>query len=369
MKKIIGIIFIGFALLILSNPIKANNSNFNNADDDKPGIIKGLIIDVATDQPMEYANVAIYNKVDSSLISGGITNQKGEFEINGMTYGEYYLEANFIGFDKSKVVNINLDRENPLFDAGSIILSAASTELGAIDIVADKAAVEYKLDKKIVNVSQVLSAAGGTAVDVLENTPSVQVDIEGNVSLRGSSNFTVLIDGRPSVLSGSDALRQIPASALENIEIITNPSAKYEPDGNSGIINLVMKKNSMQGINGIVNASVGSRDKYRGDITLNYRTQKINWFVGADYRDETSYGNWISSRETFMGDTTGFLDINGGRDFIRGGYNFKSGIDFFISDKTTVTISGQVGNSKNDRSGGGNTHEYTLPQSVDLFSV
>jgi outer membrane receptor protein involved in Fe transport len=339
------------------------------ADDDKPGTIKGEIIEASTGQALEYANVAIYNQTDSSLITGGITNGKGEFEIKGMQMGEYYLEAQFIGFEKSKLDDIVLDKENPSFNSGKIKLSPSAIALESVNVVADKAAIEYKLDKKVINVSQMINAAGGTAVDVLENTPSVQVDIEGNVTLRGSGSFTVLIDGRPSVLSGTDALRQIPASALENIEIITNPSAKYEPDGAAGIINLVMKKNSMNGLSGIVNASVGTGDKYRGDFTLNYRTEKFNFFVGADWRDETNYGKMISERELYLGDTTRFINVDGDRNFNRGGQNFKGGLDYYLSDKTTLTFSGEAGTSKNNRSGDEYTEEYTSPRSTDIFSL
>ncbi len=339
------------------------------SEDDKPGTIKGEIIEESTGHAMEYANVAIYNVLDSSLVTGGITNEKGEFEIKGMQMGEYYLEAQFIGFEKSKVEDIILDKENPTFDSGKIKLSPSAVALESVNVVADKAAVEYKLDKKVVNVSQVYSAAGGSAANVLENTPSVQVDIEGNVTLRGSGSFTVLIDGRPSVLTGSDALRQIPASALENIEIITNPSAKYEPDGSAGIINLITKKNSMNGLSGIINGTIGTGDKYRGDFLLNYRTEKFNYFIGADWRDETNYGSMNSSRETFLGDTTKFLKIDGDRNFIRGGQNFKGGFDYYLSDKTTFTLSGELGKSKNNRSGKELIHEYTIPQATDVYSV
>jgi outer membrane receptor protein involved in Fe transport len=338
-------------------------------DDDKPGIIKGEIIEESTGQALEYANIAIYNKSDSSLVTGGITNENGQFEIKGMQMGEYYLEAQFIGFVKSKVDDIVLAKDNTSFNTGKIKLHPSTVALESVNVVADKAAIEYKLDKKVINVSQVINADGGTAVDVLENTPSVQVDVEGNVTLRGSGSFTVLIDGRPSVLSGTDALRQIPAAALENIEIITNPSAKYEPDGAAGIINLVMKKNSMNGLSGIINASVGTGDKYRGDFTLNYRTEKFNFFVGADWRDETNYGKMISERELYLGDTTRFINVDGDRNFNRGGQNFKAGLDYYLSDNTTLTFSGEVGKSKNNRSGDEFTEEYTIPRSVDIFSV
>ncbi len=367
MKKLSGLFIIMICLNSLANATFEKNLIY--VDDDKPGKIKGIILDVLTQQPMEYANIAIYSITDSSLVTGGITNEDGIFNISGMSYGDYYLEANFIGFNRISVSDISLDRTNPLHDSGKLNLSPAALEIGSIDVVADKNMVEYKLDKKVVNVSQVINADGGTAVDVLENTPSVQVDIEGNVSLRGSSNFTVLIDGRPSVLSGADALRQIPASALDNIEIITNPSAKYEPDGMAGIINLVMKKNVIQGVNGIVNASIGTGNKYRSDITLNYRTEKFNLSLGADWRDETSYGDVISSRESYSNDTTNFIKMDGYRDYTRGGHNFKSGIDFFLSNKTTLTVSGQLGQSNNNRGGGGNTHEYSMPQLTEIFSV
>jgi hypothetical protein len=277
MRNLIKTVLIIFNLLYF-NYISESRTGFNS--DDKPGIIKGVIVDIQSKEPMEYANIAIYNLVDSSLVTGGITNGKGEFEIRGISFGDYYLEAKFIGFDKSAIKEINISRENPTFNSGNITLKPSTLEIGSIDVVADKAAVEYKLDKKVVNVSQVYSAAGGSAANVLENTPSVQVDIEGNVTLRGSGSFTVLIDGRPSVLSGSDALRQIPASALDNIEIITNPSAKYEPDGSAGIINLITKKNSLNGLSGIINGSIGTGDKYRGDFLLNYRTEKFNYFIG-----------------------------------------------------------------------------------------
>ncbi len=367
MKNLIGTII--FLLTFIASEASIPGVYNLFSDDDKPGIVKGIIIDYQTGEPMEYANIAIYNSQDSSLVTGGITNGKGEFEIRGIAFGDYYLEAKFIGFDKSAVAEINIDKENTTFNSGNISLKPSSLEIGSIDVVADKSQVEYKLDKKVVNVSQVVNAAGGTAVDVLENTPSVQVDIEGNVTLRGSGNFTVLIDGRPSVLSGSDALRQIPASALENIEIITNPSAKYEPDGQAGIINLVMKKNSMNGFSGIVNASVGTGDKYRGDFTLNYRTEKLNITAGADWRDETNYGSMISNRESYLGDTTRFLDVQGDRDFNRGGQNGKAGIEYFISDKTTISLSGEGGKSKNNRNGDGWSHEYTIPKSEDIYTV
>ncbi|MBN2636350.1 MAG: TonB-dependent receptor [Prolixibacteraceae bacterium] len=364
--KLIGIILLFTGIIF--NPFQSA-AGISGADDDKPGIIKGKVENKNTGESMEFVSIAVFDKLDSTLISGDITDQTGEFEITGMTYGEYYLVANFVGFNRTKVADIVIDEESPLVEVENIDLDPTTVELGGVNVVADKYAIEYKLDRKVVNVSQVVSAAGGTAVEALENTPSVQVDIEGNVSLRGSSNFTVLIDGRPSVLSGSDALRQIPASAIENIEVITNPSAKYEPDGNSGIINLVMKKNSMNGFSGIVNGTIATKDKYRGDFTLNYRTEKFNFTLGADWRDETGYGSMFSKRETYSSDTTSYLDMEGSRNFIRSGHNYKSGIELFLSPKSTLSFVGELGKSNNSRTEDGIMHEYSIPASNELFSV
>lgn len=333
----------------------------------RSGRIRGTIIDAGSSQPMEYANVAIYNKADSSLVTGGITNSQGEFEIGGLSYGQYYVEANFIGYEKKGFPEVRLVPARNTIDVGKVELSPSTLEIGGVEVVADRQRVEYKIDKKVINVSQDINAAGGTAVDVLENTPSVEVDIEGNVSLRGSSSFTVLIDGRPSVLSGSDALRQLPASAIENIEIITNPSAKYDPDGMAGIINVVMKKNVLAGFNGIINASVGTGDKYRSDLTLNYRTKKSNLFFGVDWSDDTFYGKFFSDRETILGDTSLFVISRGNRDNNRGGFNLKGGVDFYLSDRATLTLSGTGGRYAFSQEGGSNLHEYTLPARLDRY--
>ncbi len=357
---------VGYSAIYAETP----EANFTtNDDDDGKGKITGVVLDENTDNPMEFANIAVYNQKDSSLVTGGITNETGQFEIGNINYGEYYLEVNFIGFNSTDVADIVLTRDNKVQDVGEVTLNSSAVSIGEVSVVADKAQVEYKLDKKVVNVSQVISAIGGTAVEVLENTPSVQVDIDGNVSLRGSSNFTVLIDGRPSVLTGSDALQQIPASAIESIEIITNPSAKYEPDGTTGIINLVMKKNALNGLSGIFNASVGTRDKYRGDFTLSYRTEKFNVTAGADFRDERGKGGSYSRSETYSGDTISYLNMDGTRWDKRKGHNFKGGVEWFASDNTTFGIQGRVGSRERYNTGGGRTHAYTNFGGPEDFSI
>jgi outer membrane receptor protein involved in Fe transport len=335
----------------------------------KNGKITGKIIDSETKEPMEYANVSVFRKQDSKLVTGSITNVSGAFVIADLPYGAYYVEASFIGFDKTTVNDIKLIPTATTADVGTISLAASREQISTVDVVAERSRVEYKIDKKVINVTNDINASGGTAVTVLENTPSVEVDIDGNVSLRGSSSFTVLIDGRPSVLTGSDALKQIPSSAIQNIEIITNPSVKYDPDGMAGIINIVMKKNVLAGINGIMNVNLGTGDKYGTDLTLNYKTKKYNVFFGGNWNDNTDWGKMRSTRETYSNDTTTYLLTSGTRNNSRGGTQIRGGLDYYLSDKTTVTVSSEVGNYNFDSYGTGNLHNYNLPSSFDTYSL
>jgi outer membrane receptor protein involved in Fe transport len=335
----------------------------------KSGKIKGKIIDAETKAAMEYANVSIYRKQDSKLVTGAIANEAGLFEIGELPFGNYYVEAAFIGFEKTTINDVKIIPNSTSVDMGVIELAVSRQQIGSVDVVAERNRVEYKIDKKVINVTNDINAAGGTAVTVLENTPSVEVDIDGNVSLRGSSSFTVLIDGRPSVLSGSDALRQIPSSAIQNIEIITNPSVKYDPDGMAGIINVVMKKNVLSGVNGIVNVNLGTGKKYGTDMMLNYKTKKYNLFFGGNWNDNTDQGTMKSTRETNQNDTTTFLVMGGERDMNRGGKQIKGGFDYFLTDKTSVTVSSELGQYNFGGSGGGNLHEYKNPGDYELFSV
>ena len=303
-------------------------------------VIKGKIMDAETDSPVEFASVALYSLKDSSLITGVISGSDGSFTLKELPFGKYYIVAKFMGYDQLKRNEIMLTPRQITSDLGNLSLKQSARELDEVEIVADQAHVEYRIDRKVINVGQDINAATGTAVDILENTPSVNVDIDGNVSLRGSSNFTVLIDGKPSPLSGSDALQQIPASAIRNIELITNPSAKYDPDGMAGIINIVSKKNALRGLSGIVNATLGTGDKYSGDFLLNYKMDKLNVYAGATYRDQTFGGEMNSVKEYYntLTDESSYDESFGTRDRIRSSNEFKLGMDYSINDKNSIYI-------------------------------
>ena len=366
-----GIVWLVFLMMSTAN-VFAITDNPERIPDESPAqkpAIKGKVVDLDSKNPMEYANISIFNSKDSSLVTGGITNEKGEFLIDKIAIGSYYVEANFIGFNKTRINNISVTPEHKVIDLGVIKLGASHQQLNDVEVVAQRQRIEYKVDKKVINVDQDINAAGGTAVDVLENTPSVQVDIEGNVTLRGSSSFTVFIDGRPSALSGSDALQQIPASALENIEIITNPSAKYDPDGMAGIINLVTKKNALQGFDGIVNVSGSSNDSRSMDLTLNHKTSKRQFTFGFDTNHREFNGDNESTRETFYPDSTVYMESNGDRNFIRHGFRFKGGVDLYLTDKTTLGFTANAGKFNFDSKSDIDNYYLTQPTNRELYAI
>ncbi len=338
------IVFLLLVVLLLAYQIKSQHLRGRNFRDmPKEGILRGKVIDKHTKSPIEYANVVLFKRSDSSLVTGGITDKDGLFEFNEIPYGAFFLTVKFIGYNKTEISGLIIRPNNKMVDLGEIHLGVASEQIDEVQVLADRNYVEYKIDRKVVHVGKDLSSSGGSAVEALENIPSVEVDIDGNVSLRGSDDFTVLINGKPSILSGTDALQQIPVSSIQNIEIITNPSAKYDPDGIAGIINIVLKKNILDGFSGIVNASAGTKHKYSSDILLNYRTDKINIFGGFNFRDSHYEGTGKIDQETYLADSITHLDIRGNHDMTRKGHSVKMGSDFFISDKTTLSLSGRMG--------------------------
>ena len=367
--KFLGIIcLIGFSLELFAQ----HQGGGEGRQMPEIGVLSGTIYD--TDgTPVEYATVSLFSLRDNKLVTGGITDDKGHFKIEKIKLGAYAVHIKFIGFNtkvikpvyiaskgrgKGQGIEQNLDK---------IILETSSIEMDAVNVVADKAHVQYKIDKKVVNVSQDMNSAGGTAVDILENTPSINVDIDGNVELRGSTNFTVLIDGKPTVLDASDVLQQIPANSIENIEIITNPSAKFDPDGAAGIINIIMKKKRAAGFNGVINLSAGTQSRYKGNVLLNYKTGKFNFVAGMDYRDEMRYGTGMQDRITYYPDTTYFMSYSGDRDMNIYGLGFQGGVDYYINENNTISLSGRYGNREFERLSDSYYHEWSEPTSFNEY--
>ncbi len=297
------------------------------------GTISGKVIDQESGDPLEFVSVAVYNTEDESLVTGTITGTEGEFSIKGIGQGEYYIEVTFIGYDKQVKEGIDIRAGRTEVQVGDISLPRSVEQLEEVEIVADELGVEYKIDRKVINVSQQLTAASGSAVDILENVPSITVDVDGNVALRGSTGFMVLIDGRPTVLEPSEALQQIPANTIENIEIITNPSAKYNPDGTAGIINIITKKDKLKGFSGTANLNGGTYSRYGAGALLNYSKKKWNVFFGADLNHGQRPGVSSMERTTVKNDTTYYTKSDGEREGQRHFWVVRGGLGYNITER------------------------------------
>jgi len=342
----------------------------DNPNQKKGGIIKGKLLAAKGRQPVEYATAALYSLPDSALITGTISKANGSFVIDHVKPGKYYVMITFIGFEHKTIDGINVSKANPIVDLGVIKLQQAHQELEGVDIVAEQAYVEFKIDKKVVNVSNNLDVAGGNAVDALENVPSVSVDIDGNVSLRGSESFQVLINGKPSPLSASEALQQIPAGAIKNIEIITNPSAKYDPDGMTGIVNVILKDDVQQGLNGLVEATAGSFDTYGLNVLLNYRKNKFNYFGGVNARIRKMPGTGETKLENISDPDTTFYRVGELDRFRRrNNYTVKGGVDYYMDKNNTFTVDLAYVFSDNAKEYTTNTHEYYDPIISDMYKI
>lgn len=357
--NIIRTLFLPALLTLITGSIYAQPGGRSGAFADFKGSISGKVLTGDKSSGIEYANVVLYRMRDSSLVTGSITDSEGDFTIEDVPVGKYHVVANFIGYKKSVISDVLMIPRNPDITLDPITLQVAVTELEGAEIVGNKSYVEYKIDKKVVNVAQHVNASGGTASDVLENVPGVKVDLEGNVELRGSSNFTVLIDGRPTIMDGNDALNQLPASAIQNIEIITNPSAKYDPDGTAGIINIIMKKQKMRGTSGIVNASAGTSPMYSGDILINHRSGNLNLSGNLEYGKRSFERFSDTYRETYLENDTTFLTETGTGEMFRNSFGAKLGADYNLSDKNTLNLSIGFRNFEFGRSGLDQQHSFS----------
>jgi len=287
-----------------------------------------------------FANVIVFDQQDSSLVKGGATNMDGKFSFQ-LENGTYYLQISFLSYQSKQMSGLEIEGRDLALEP--ISLKPNTKILEEVEVVAERSQMELKLDKRVFNVDKNLANAGANAAEILDNLPSVQVDVEGNVSLRGSQNVRVLIDGKPSSITGSstsDVLRQFQGNMIERVEVITNPSARYDAEGEVGIINIILKKEKQKGLNGSVEAVAGYPDNYRASFNLNYRSKKTNFFTsyGGAYRRSPGGGE---SFQRFENADTSYL-FRSENERERGGLsqNFRLGADYFIDDKNTITVAG-----------------------------
>ncbi len=330
------------------------------------GSIRARITDDYNSQPLEYANSMLYCMRDSSFVTGAASDQHGYIRLPDIQPGRYYLQVSFMGYQDSIIMGIAVNRSNNRIDLGDLALRRNVLASQAIDVIADRPLVEYRIDKKVVNVREEYTSMSGTAVDILENVPSINVDIEGNVELRGSSSFMVLIDNRPTALDASDALQQIPATTIENIEIITNPSAKYDPEGVSGIINIITKKNRLEGVSGLVNTNGGPNEKHGGNFLVSYRNGFGSLALGANYDLRTHPGTSKTENSTFYNDTTTTVLAAGTSLFQRRRMGLNGELHLFLGERDNLTFSFRLGDFSMESNSDLDYHETQTPGSIDV---
>lgn len=291
--------------------------------------------------PIEYANFRLFTPVDSSVVTGEYTGVNGRIILNDLPNGDYYGIITFFGFENKLIKNISISASQRKVNLGSVMMTKVkSQEFEEVVIKGETTLMESSIDKRTYNVSEDMTSIGGGLTDVLNNIPSVEVDNDGNVSLRGSGSVTILIDGRQSALSSGDgALDGIPASAIERIELVTNPSAKYNPEGTAGIINIILKKKKLRGINTNVQLTAASENLYSASLGFNIRNEKVNFYTNYSYRYREGYRNNFNERTSKKGDSIEFLKQDRlGTDF-RNSHTGNVGADFFIQSNQVIGVS------------------------------
>lgn len=310
--------------------------SFNTSFAQKEVKIEGIVIEEDTNIPLEYATVVVRTKADDKIITGGITDTKGKFKVE-VPVGTYVISVEYISYKTKTFPEQNISKNT---DLGTISLALDVDSLDEVMVVAERTTVEIRLDKKIYSVGKDLTVRGGTVSDVLDNVPSVAVDVEGNVSLRGQDNVRILINGKPSGLVGlnsTEALRQLPAESIEKVEVITSPSARYDSEGTAGILNIILKRSKIQGLNGAITTNVGYDPSAGISGNLNYRTGDVNIFntTGYSYREVPG-----SSFTNSTNKTTGIItEENREYDRIRKGLNTNLGVEWYINDSASLTTS------------------------------
>jgi len=300
--------------------------------------IKGKVMDKSYNQAIQFATILLIDAKTKEFLKGTTTDGQGFFSII-TDASDFYVEVSFIGYQKTNFDTFS--KSNTIIDLQTIFLKPNTQNLSEVVVTAEKSTTEFKLDKRVFNVGKDLSSTGASALEVLNNVPSVNVDINGTISLRGSQGVQMLINGKPSVLvgsSGNNALGTITADMIEKIEVITNPSAKYDAEGTSGILNIVLKKDQKEGINGSISVNTGVPNNHSIGASLNRRTEKVNVFTQFGLGKRT-YVTKSQTTNTDLTDNT-YLQSNLDRRKNENFYNFILGADFFINKNNVVTLSG-----------------------------
>ena len=359
MKKLSLVLILLISFILPINIVASETGTMSEG-----GEIKGKVIDTETDEPLEYATVSLFHSQDSTLVTGVITDSKGLFSLKAKP-GKYYVVVQFMGY-KDKTLNVNIKDNKTVVSLGEILMNTDAALLDEVEIVAEKSTMSMTLDKRVFNVGKDVSSTAGNAIEVLDNIPSVNVDVDGNVSLRGDSGVQILVDGKVSGLAGTstqDALRSLQADMIERIEVVTNPSVRYDAEGTAGIINIVLKKDKRKGFNASVDLRGGFPVKWGEKFfkenfpfqtgigaSLNYRFKKFNVFANYNfnYRDDISEGYSITEYYGDLiydpilanhDDAEQITEQLTYRNRNRKGHNIRGGFDYYFTDDDILTFS------------------------------
>lgn len=335
-------LFLGLLLLSVVSIHAQGPQNSN------PVKITGTVIDKDTGDPLEYATFILQSVRDPDKVTGGITNENGQFNVETVP-GMYNISVEYISYTTYKKER-QLLRANT--DLGKIEMSIDVAQLDEVEVIAERTTVELRLDKKIYNVGSDLTVSGGTVSDVLDNVPSVSVDVEGNVQLRGNDDVRILINGKPSAITGlnsAEALQQLPAESIEKVEVITSPSARYDAEGSGGIINIILRRSKLQGLNGAITTNLGYPTRAGINGNINYRTGDLNIFTNAGYNYRKGPGNSLTDTDFFDANgvfTNGITEV---REFerIRKGFNVNFGVEWYVNETASITQTIFIRNSDN----------------------
>ncbi|MEE9348513.1 MAG: outer membrane beta-barrel family protein [Flavobacteriaceae bacterium] len=302
--------------------------------------VSGNVLEAETNQKLEYATIVL-KPTDKSSVTGGITNAKGNFEFE-IKKGTYHVSVEYISYVTKDLGTRTFSKNTNL---GTITLTESAVSLDEIELIAEKSTVEIRLDKKIYNVGKDMTVKGGNAMDVLDNVPSVTVDVEGAVSLRGNDNVRILINGKPSNFSAAEALRQLPADAIKKVEVVTSPSARYDAEGTAGIINIILRKGKAQGLNGSLSGNIKNPTGYGISSNFNWRYKKINVFNTIGFSDGKTPGNAFFENDYVNNTVLAFSKEDRNYDRNRKNFNTRLGMTYSLTDKSSVTGSVSYTNS------------------------
>ena len=308
--------------------------------------ISGVVVEQETQLPVESVNIGLYLASDSSQVATASTDSTGSFQLSAVNNGTYYIRLSLLGYNSKIIPDVVVKTGAPL-QLGTISLTVSTILLGDVSVVQNQTKLESSIDRKVYLVEKDILGQTGSASDILQNIPSVTVDVDGTVSLRGSTNVTFFINGRPSALlkrNSSMVLQQMPASTIEKIEVITNPSAKYKPDGTGGIINLVLKKDKKQGFNGTVTVNAGNHQRYNLGTLLNYSTGKMNIFGNYGFRQNnypSTFSDFRINRDS-LGQVVNYFESSGNSDGKPVSHIANVGLEYEFDDNNKLEISGNI---------------------------